>query len=629
MDSNKTHIISQGDEQRSKRLSNGVTLQWGKYRIERCLASGGFGNTYEITNTTFGRRYALKEFFIKGVAERLEDTITVSVPIADNQPLFESQKEKFKREAMFLSELNNEHIVHVQDLFEENGTAYYVMDYIDGESLSARMKRTGQPLHESEVMNILNQLLRALGAAHAKNILHLDIKPANIVINNEGHATLIDFGASKQVDLDKGYTLTTTSLAYTPGYAPTEQIEQNKKRIGTWTDIYAVGATLYNLLTNQRPPLCADLVEDDAIQLPPTVSSQTEELIRWMMQPATKKRPQSIREIIDWLHREIGGTQSRNQHGLIINDTVLPIGLHEEVINRRQTNDSNVYVNPQLQDTIVAKKPNYNDEYIKQKQLEIQQQQQLKEEEIRKQKEEEVHIKKDVERKNTLGEAICNLIDNNMVHVDGGTFIMGATPEQENDAFDREKPAHEVTVSSFSIGRYLVTQEEWQTIMGDNPSYFKGPKLPVVNVSWEDCQEFIIKLNQRTGMNFRLPTEAEWEFAARGGNYCKNYKYSGSNNVYDVAWLYGNCECYHIVGEKFPNELGLYDMSGNVCEWCNDVYNKYRNNLSDNSKGVSLNTYHISRGGSWRSYPRDCVISKRYKCYLNKSDNTIGFRLAL
>jgi len=152
-----------------------------------------------------------------------------------------------------------------------------------------------------------------------------------------------------------------------------------------------------------------------------------------------------------------------------------------------------------------------------------------------------------------------------MVFVEGGTFMMGATSEQESDAFDWEKPAHRVTLSDFYIGKYEVTQAQWKAVMGSNPSYFKGDNLPVERVSWGDCQEFIRKLNERTGLTFRLPTEAEWDYAARGGNRSRGYKYSGSDDPDEVAWYWDNSGIKtHPVGQKRANELGLYDMSGNV-----------------------------------------------------------------
>ena len=162
-----------------------------------------------------------------------------------------------------------------------------------------------------------------------------------------------------------------------------------------------------------------------------------------------------------------------------------------------------------------------------------------------------------------------------MVKVQGGTFTMGATAEQGGVVTSDEKPAHEVTLSSFSIGQTEVTQELWEAVMGSNPSYWKGSKLPVEQVSWNDCQEFVKKLNALTGQKFRLPSEAEWEYAARGDSQSRGYKYSGSNNIDDVAWYDGNSDKTHAVATKQPNELGIYDMSGNVLEWCQDWYGNY------------------------------------------------------
>ena len=210
---------------------------------------------------------------------------------------------KFKREANLLYDLHNKHIVRVHDLFEENGTVYYVMDFIEGESLSALMKRTGQPLSEQQVLTVLKQLLEALREVHAKRIWHLDIKPGNIIMRPNGEMVLIDFGASKQMGHSDGHTATTTSLAYTPGYAPAEQIDQNTKAIGPWTDLFAVGATLYNLLTRNTPPNFSELDDESAFEFLPTVSQPMRDLIVWMMQPMRRQRPQSVSDVADWLHK--------------------------------------------------------------------------------------------------------------------------------------------------------------------------------------------------------------------------------------------------------------------------------------------------------------------------------------
>ena len=275
------------------------TVLHGTYRIDRYLSSGGFGNTYVATNIQFGEQYAIKEFFMRGISQRDNNNTTVSVSNTDNRETFSSQLEKFKKEARRLRKLNNEHIVRVHDLFEENGTAYYVMDYIDGENLSDRLKRTGKPLSEAEVMQLLPQILDALEAAHKEGILHLDLKPANIMVDKQGVVKLIDFGASKQQSAQGGAT-TSTAVSYTNGYAPREQMEQNLEKFGPWTDFYALGATLYTLLTNKKPPLPSDIDDDGsedkhlALPMPATISKRLKNIIIQLMNTNRKKRPQSV-----------------------------------------------------------------------------------------------------------------------------------------------------------------------------------------------------------------------------------------------------------------------------------------------------------------------------------------------
>ena len=224
---------------------------------------------------------------------------------------------------------------------------------------------------------------------------------------------------------------------------------------------------------------------------------------------------------------------------------------------------------------------------------------------------------------------IQNLIDN-MIHIEGGTFLMGGTAEQGSEPSDFEHPIHEVTLSSFSIGKYEVTQEEWEAIMGANPSRYSGARHPVEQVSYRDCYRFIRKLNKLTGLKFRLPTEAEWEFAARGGNQSNRYKYAGGNDITKVAWMSeDSSDGTHDVGLKEPNELGLFDMSGNVWEWCSDMFGGYSEATQTNPKGAGRSSFYVFRGGSWANESWYCRVSVRYGNLPRIRSVNLGLRLAL
>jgi formylglycine-generating enzyme required for sulfatase activity len=220
-------------------------------------------------------------------------------------------------------------------------------------------------------------------------------------------------------------------------------------------------------------------------------------------------------------------------------------------------------------------------------------------------------------------------IEANMVRVRGGTFTMGCTVEQGGDCASDEKPSHQVTVSDYYIGKYEVTQKEWREVMGDSPSNFKNcDNCPVEQVSWEDIQQFLTKLNAKTGKTYRLPTEAEWEYAARGGASSRGYAYSGSNNLDEVAWYYYNSgNKTHPVGQKKANELGLYDMSGNVWEWCADWKGAYSSGAQTNPKGPSTGAFRVLRGGGWNAGAEACRSASRNSYYPVSRADLIGFRL--
>ena len=229
---------------------------------------------------------------------------------------------------------------------------------------------------------------------------------------------------------------------------------------------------------------------------------------------------------------------------------------------------------------------------------------------------------------NTITIPVKKGISIDMVRVEAGPFTMGATQEMKDPDYD-EKPTHQVTLTNdYYIGKYEVTQALWQAVMGNNPSAFKGDNLPVEYVSWDDCLEFISKLNRITGKTFRLPTEAEWEYAARGGKKSRGYQYSGSNNISDVAWYKDNSgRKTHAVGSKQANELGIYDMSGNVWEWCQDWKGSYSSSSQTNSTGAASGSCRVYRGGSWYYTARNCRSSYRRDGTPNYLSGNLGLRL--
>lgn len=615
------------------------TILHDTYRIDRYLSSGGFGNTYIPTNIAFDERVAIKEFFIKGVNQRDENQTTVSVSNRENVNQFEEQREKFKKGARRLRRLHNDHLVRVHDLFDENGTSYYVMDYVDGESLSGRLKRTGEPMSEAEAWKILPQVLDALKTVHGQGIWHLDLKPGNIMIDRQGTAKVIDFGASKQLNAQNGGATTSTAVNYTRGYAPREQEAQHYDKFGPWTDLYALGATVYNLVTGNKPPTSMD-VEDDgaaAFSFPSAVSARMRDLIEWLMQPNRTRRPQSVDEVIRSM--EQSGHKPAEFVGLTSDDETVYKPKAEKK-NETESDDAIQYAAigqanlnaAQVRKSAAEDKPSRKNSkkwwfigigaavlcaLIVLVALGFGKSGQSQEPAF-----EQPEVNQEPLSNRTF---TVNGVEFTMVGVQGGTFQMGS-----NDGEDNKKPVHSVTLSSYNIGQTEVTQALWKAVMGNNPSEFKGDNLPVENVNWDDCQTFITKLNQLTGETFRLPTEAEWEFAARGGNKSQGYIYSGSNTVDDVAWYWDNSgNNTHDVKTKAPNELGLYDMSGNVDEWCQDWYGDYSSSSQTNPTGPMRGSFREVRGGSWHHNAWYCCSDYRSSDAADYRYNDLGLRLVL
>ena len=620
-------------------LPQGTLLHEGAYRIDSYLASGGFGNTYIATNMAFGERVAIKEFFLRGQSERTQNMN--SIRVTQGQELFfKEQQIKFKKEAQRIRQLRNSHIVRVHDLFDANGTTYYVMDFIEGESVAARIKAKSAPLSEDETIYILSQVLDALNDVHATGLYHLDIKPDNILIDKNGNAFIIDFGASKQQSVNNDGVSRTSAFACTPEYAPLELTTGNVSNIGPWSDIYSVGATAYRMLTNQIPPKSDEIIVDidAAFRFTENVSPKMRKFIRKCMDINYRQRPQSASDAMALLNSP-----------QIFQPQPKPVDVPKSTAK------------PEQPKTSASSRPSNATKVLTPEQPKVQSRpsSQPKHKSSKKgliigtiltmaiviivvvwpssnkspksaSNNNGVESYEETEGETIIPEELTNDKESftvkgvqfTMIRVEGGTYTMGATSEQGSDAWDDEKPAHSVSVGTFYIGETEVTQALWQAVMGSNPSEFKGGQRPVESVSWDDCQTFISKLNSLTGKNFRLPTEEEWEYAARGGNKSRHTKYSGSNDVGSVAWYDVNSgDQTHDVKTKQPNELGIYDMSGNVWE-CTGSYWR-----SDYNSSLDMSC-RVDRGGGWLSGAMNTRVSCRNYCEPS-GDYGLGLRLAV
>ena len=662
-------------------LHEGSLLQGGRYRIEKVLGQGGFGITYSGYQTNLEAKVAIKEFFMKDLCNRDATTSQVSVGSVGSRETVETFRQKFLKEARNIFRLKHKHIISVIDVFEENGTAYYVMEHVGGVSLACKVFHGALP--EDDAVRYTRQVADALAFVHSKRMMHLDVKPANILLDDNDNAVLIDFGLAKQYDTE-GRQTSSTPVGISHGYAPLEQYKRGGvSTFSPATDIYSLGATLFKLVTGITPPEASDVNDEGLPALPQEISVPVRRAIEAAMQPRRKDRPQSVEEFLSLLestdNRE-QSTDNREQGEELIDDIDVEVTVLPE---SGKIKDERLKIKEQSENFDRSQKAKAIDEQS---------------EATRKTDNEETRaLEKEPElvaitnnepaepKKNrtawvvaVLGVLIgCGLffafsggdgsdynssygsddggaapgeqieepassssartftvegVEFKMVAVKGGTFQMGATSEQQNTESD-ERPVHSVTLSDYYIGETEVTQALWQAVMGSNPSSFTGnSQRPVESVSWNDCQTFISRLNSKTGMNFRLPTEAEWEYAARGGNRSNKTQYSGSSNIDNVAWYGSNSgSTTHPVKGKSSNELGLYDMSGNVWEWCSDWYSSdyYSNSPRNNPQGPSSGSVRVLRGGCCYFDVQLCRVAYRLHYGPDYRRLDFGLRLAL
>ncbi len=560
------------------------------YQIEKVLGQGAFGITY-LVNTIVsmqgqlgtirtGVKVALKEFFMHKEMKR-EGGELIEISPDSKVKIY---AEKFRKEAQKLASLTHPNIVRVLEVFEANNTIYYSMEYLPGGSLNDYVnKRDGLP--EREAIKCIRQIGSALLYLHTNKMLHLDVKPANIMRSDTtGALKLIDFGLAKRY-VDNGDPESSASLGSgTTGYAPLEQADaSNEMEFSPSIDVYALGATYYKLLTAHVPDSAVDVLNSGLSTMPlvkKNVSQKSIDAIKAAMEPLKAKRLPNVQEFLDMLPR--------------VDDDTIFYEKKERKLKKR-------WLVAVLLTVLILLPSAYFLFFVK--------------------------------RKNTPLQvaAFEKALNMEMVRVEGGTFMMGSDSVSDPMADSDERPLRKVNLSTFYIGRYEVTLRQWDAVMRhttDGSS--KNADFPVHNITWDDVERFIDRLNEETGREYRLPTEAEWEYAARGGRHAEEYAYSGGKQPEPVAWFAENSNrTVHRVGGLQPNALGLYDMSGNVWELCSDYYGPYDTLDVKDPQGPEQGVYHVMRGGSCNSSPQSCRVTFRQDNSLMSGDAVVGFRLVL
>lgn len=610
-------------------LQPGTTLQNGKYRIEKVLGQGGFGITYLAVHTSLKSKVCIKEFFPQTLCNR--DNSGLVTTISDSR-LYDMEifKRRFLDEARKVFNMHHDNIVAVSDLFEENATAYYVMEYIEGETLHTKINHSGA-LSEKDAIRYTSQIAQALSYIHSRNTLHLDIKPANIIIRaSDDSAVVIDFGLARHYDSKNGEQTTTHLSALSPGYAPFEQsLTEGLSLFSPASDIYSLGATLYTMVMGTRPPEAARIPSEGLPKLPSNISSAVKSAITNAMEYSIKKRPQNIAEFMTILNStEHEASKQKKWFKLLVVIClciiVCVIGLLTlgNIINTESEYKQNIKSHTTTQVTT-------NSDSSTTEMSELYEIVEPDEPEID-------ESPSDLALKDTPSNytETSHGIHLNMVWIEGGSFYMGSDHKADN-----AQPIHNVSLDGYWIAQTEITQAQWEAVMGTtieeqrikakySKLYGEGNNYPMYFVNYNEALEFCRRLSNATGKNYTLPTEAQWEYAARGGGSSPDYIYSGSNDLNDVAWHKHNSDnLNHPICNLAPNELGLYDMSGNVWEWCKDWLGNYNSGYSHEPTGPNNGTYRVVRGGSWLHEPDYCRTTCRIHCDPGSRHNRGGFRI--
>lgn len=585
------------------------------YEIQHLIGEGGMGEVYQAQEVLLGRQVAIK---------RLNPHLTGDPGFA----------QRFINEARIQAQLTHPNIVGLHSFFEEQGVYYMILEFVPGITLRQLISQTG-PIPEERAMRIFRQITAALAHAHAKGIVHRDVKPSNIIVNTQANdaVKVMDFGIARL--LTSSHLTSTGTKLGTVHYMSPEQVLEAKD-IDQRSDLYSAGIVFYEMLSG-RLPFDDDTASDFRIQeqiiknpvpdprmIYAYISDKSVELLNQLTQKDREARPNGFHSL---------------SHLLEANAKPIPAKVNP-VVHVPKPNPVSLSSTPQ------AQHPNPKATEAA--------------EEKPPQREEMATPSSKSSRKAlwfilviVIIAAVVVIITlpkakeegREMVMVAGGTFSMGS----ENGDKD-EKPIHSVTVSTFYIAPREVTQQQWREVMGNNPSYHSGDNLPVENISWLDAVDFCNRLSEAEGLTpcytntgngyscnwsangYRLPTESEWEYAARGGANSQGYKYSGSNNADEVAWTSANSQnSTRPVATLKANELGLYDMSGNVLEWCWDWHADsypFSGNPIIDPRGASSGKHRVLRGGSWRHEAYFSRVTHRSTATLPEGRlPRVGFRL--
>ncbi len=660
-----------------------------RYIVKQVLGEGNFGRTYLVEDQNFqNRKRVLKKFIANFQGQGLE-----------------TAKELFKREANILDTLKHEQIPAIYDHFEENNSLYLVEEYIDGDDLVREFNQEGM-FSEEKIKSLLKDLLPVLNYLHQRNLLHRDIKPDNIMRRRyDGKLILIDFGGVKEVSKTRG------TLIYTPGYASIEQMTGHPQAA---SDIYSLGVTCIRLLTGCFPDnndendriydssqavwLWQEYLEQQGIR----ISEQLSNILTKMLEHLAQNRYNNVQQILEDLQEQetyiqpvetassLPKTQSKKENklnlislnrkriklvfiilftsgmillnyfpllGLLIIIISLVIRLMLSITNRRQqkttmtVSSSNYSVTtPQSNQTSSnVSKTQQKTTVKKQNKKRISSLQTFDFEVIKVNNKGEIIEQKNTENKYFTVELAKNIYLE-MVVIPGGDFLMG-TPKKEASDRRQETPRHQVKLSSFCMSKYPITQTQWEIIMANNPSEFKGKNKPVDTVSFYDSLDFCRKLSEAVGIDFNLPSEAQWEYACRSIINPSQYRqldgaesyppFHFGDTITQTLANYNSTRTYQQenigiyreetteVGLFTPNNFGLYDLHGNVWEWCADDWHEtYQNAPKDGSIWMDgYNQYSPMRGGSWAAFPFYCRCGNRNKVQRNNRSQYNGFRV--